>query len=100
MNASESIIQSHLWSLLLTTTDKKQGNNIKKDVLLHLFPFPSIVIFTSCFGVSNSFPCFILLGVSGYLQPHHPLSFIYLPCLSDFVFPLFPHFLPFNFNVQ
>lgn len=69
-------------------------------MLLHLFPFPSIVIFTSCFGVSNSFPCFILLGVSGYLQPHHPLSFIYLPCLSDFVFPPFPHFLPFKFNVQ
>lgn len=31
MNASESIFQSHLWSLLLTTsTDTKQGKNIKK----------------------------------------------------------------------
>lgn len=58
-------------------------------MLLHLFPSPSIVIVTSYFGVSNSFPCFILLWAPGYFRPHHPFSFIYLPYFSDFVLPLF-----------
>lgn len=92
---SELFVEPAPGYLLLTS-----NKNIKNCMSHHFFPFPAILTFASCSGLSNSFSCFVPLCVLGYLLSHHPLSSISLTHLSFFAFLPSSLFLPSFFNIK